>query len=260
MQYTLLEIVQTVLSSMDSDEVNSINDTVESQQVVEVVKTVYNDIVSRSNLAAHKIPFNLAASADSSKPVLMTKPTNISTVDWVKYDCRLLGETDPNWNYINFKPFDTFMSQTQMLSPSESDVDSMSVTSDGFTFTFHFKNNTAPSSYTTYNDSTLIFNAYDSAVDSTLQSSKSLGWGNKNLSFTPLDTFVPDLPDDLFSLLINEAKSLAWTELKQTAHAKAESTARRNWTHLSKRKSHIPSGLFNSGSHGRDMFPNFGRK
>lgn len=260
MQYTLLEIVQTVLSSMDSDEVNSINDTVESQQVVEVVKTVYNDIVSRSGLAAHKIPFNLAASTDVTKPVLMTKPSNINTIDWIKYDCRMYGETSPNWVYVNFVPFDQFMSETQMLSTTESDVDTMTVISDGFTFTFHFKNNTAPSQYTTYNDNTLIFNAYDSSVENTLQSSKSLGWGSKNLQFIQLDTFVPDLPEDLFSLLINEAKSLAWAELKQTSHAKAEATARKNWTHLSKRKSHIPTSTFYSGSHGRDMFPNFGRK
>lgn len=245
---------------MDSDEINSINDTVESQQVMEVVKTVYNDIISRSNLAAHKIPFNLAASTDSTKPVLMTKPTNINTIDWIKYDCRLSGETDPSWNYITFEPFDTFMSMTQSLSPSESDVDSMTIVSDGFSFTFHYKNNTCPSMYTTYNDSTLIFNAFDSAVETTLQSSKSIGWGSKNLTFSPTDSFVPDLPEDLFSLLINEAKSLAWAELKQTTHSKAESTARRNWTHLSKRKSHIPVGNFYSGSHGRDMFPNFGRK
>jgi len=260
MQYTNLQIVQTILSSMDSDEINSVSDTVESQQVLEIVKTTYNDIVSRSNLAAHKIPFNLGASNDSTKPVLMTKPSNISTIDWIKYDCRLSTEVDPNWEYIPFEPFDTFMSMTQSLNPTESDVDTMTITSDGFTFTFHFKNNTSPSMYTVYGDGNLIFNAYDSTVDTTLQSTKSLGWGTKNLTFVSSDTFVPDLPDDLFSLLINEAKSLAWAELKQTAHAKAESTARRNWTHLSKRKAHVPSGSFYSGSHARDAFLNFGRK
>lgn len=245
---------------MDSDEVNSINDTVESQQVMEVVKTVYNDIVSRSDLASNKTPFNLAASADSSKPVLMTRPTNINTIDWVKYDCRMVTETNPNWVYIPFEPFDSFMSQTQMLVPSESDVDTMSITSDGFIFTFHFKNNTCPTMYTTYNDSTLIFNAYDSAVDTTLQSTKTMCWGSKNLTFVPSDTFVPELADDLFSLLINESKSLAWAELKQVPHAKAEASARKNWSHLSKKRAHIPSGKFYSNAHARDAFPNFGRK
>lgn len=261
MQYTLLEIVQTIESSMDSDEVNSIDDTVESQQVVEIVKTVYNDIVSRSGLALHKIPFNLGASTDSTKPVMMFKPSNISTIDWVKYDCHLSTETDPAWQYIPFMNFETFMSETQMLSPSESDVDTMSVTADGSIYTFHFKNNTAPSMYTVVGDETLIFNAYDSSVDTTLQATKSLAQGTKNLTFNPVDSFVPDLPDDMFSLLINEAKSLAWAELKQVPHAKAEVTAKKNWVHLAKNRVHVPStSRFDGGTHPRQLGPNFGRK
>ena len=42
---TLLEIVQDILSDMDSDEVNSINDSVESLQVAQIVKTAYYNIV-----------------------------------------------------------------------------------------------------------------------------------------------------------------------------------------------------------------------
>ncbi len=84
MKYTLLEIVQSVLSSMDSDEINSIDDTVESQQVVEIVKTVYDDIISRSDLNSNKTLFNLIGSTDPSKPTLMTRPEGIDRVDWLK--------------------------------------------------------------------------------------------------------------------------------------------------------------------------------
>ncbi len=41
MKYTLLEIVQEILSDMDSDEVNSIDDTTESEQVATIVKSTY---------------------------------------------------------------------------------------------------------------------------------------------------------------------------------------------------------------------------
>jgi hypothetical protein len=36
---TLLEIVQDILSDMDSDEVNSINDSVESLQLAQMIKS-----------------------------------------------------------------------------------------------------------------------------------------------------------------------------------------------------------------------------
>ena len=38
---TVLEMVQDILNDMDSDEVNSINDTIEAQQVANTVRTVY---------------------------------------------------------------------------------------------------------------------------------------------------------------------------------------------------------------------------
>jgi hypothetical protein len=47
MKMTLLEIVQSTLSSMDSDAVNNINDTIESTQVAEVAKEVYYELDDR---------------------------------------------------------------------------------------------------------------------------------------------------------------------------------------------------------------------
>jgi hypothetical protein len=38
---TLLEIVQDVLNDMDSDEVNSISDTVEATQIANICRSVY---------------------------------------------------------------------------------------------------------------------------------------------------------------------------------------------------------------------------
>ena len=51
MKYTLLAIVQEILSDMDSDEVNSIDDTVESQQVASIVRSAYMAIMSNRNWA-----------------------------------------------------------------------------------------------------------------------------------------------------------------------------------------------------------------
>jgi len=68
------------------------------------------------------------------------------------------------------------------------------------------------------------------------------------------DTFIPELDDQQFPLLLNEAKSLAFFELKQTPHTKAEQEARRQWTSLQRDKSvdDKPSSF--------DALPNFGRR
>jgi hypothetical protein len=104
MKYTLLELTQAVLSSMDSDEVNSITDTVESQQVVEVIKTVYDDIISRGDLNSNKTLFNLTASNDLTKPILMTRPDGIERIEWIKYDIRGNGDVVPSWDTLMYLP------------------------------------------------------------------------------------------------------------------------------------------------------------
>jgi len=136
MKYTLLELTQAVLSSMDSDEINSITDTPESQQVVAVLKTVYDHIISRGDLTSNKILFNLAASTDVNKPVLMTKPTNIDRMEWLKYNTVLAANTDPDWAEMVYLPVEDFMEYTHQYNLSETNVKSFNYVSDGFVFTF----------------------------------------------------------------------------------------------------------------------------
>jgi len=69
---------------------------------------------------------------------------------------------------------------------------------------------------------------------------------------------VPELLPQQFQLLINEAKSLAWAELKQVPHQKAELSARRNWRHLQRTRRSVPDGTFNNKV-GFDRLPNFAR-
>ncbi len=259
MRYTLLELTQDILSSMDSDEINSISDTPESLQVVKVIKTVYDDIISRGDLQSNKTLFNFTPSNDTSKPVLMYKPDNIDRIEWLRYNTFLQGDTDAAWRDITFIPIEHFIEQMQMGNVTETNMESFEFVTDGFVFTFYYRNDTAPHYYTTFDDNTVIFDSYDKSVDTTLQSSKTLAFGSKKTTFIEEDSFVPSLQPQQFALLLNEAKSLAWAELKQTSHGKAEQTARRNWRHLQKTKENIPSGRFGSNAHPFDQLRNFGR-
>lgn len=253
MRYTLLQLTQDVLSSIDGDEINSISDTTESLQVVTIIKTCYDDIQSRAELPIQKTLFNLTASGDATYPTLMTKPTTIDHIEWLKYNCVEDGDTDPVWKELTFLDIEPFMLMTQALLPSLTEVETFEYTINGFTFSFHYYNERGPTYYTSFDDNIMIFDAYDADVDSTLQTSKTLAWGELTNVFTQSDAFVPNLQPDQFALLLNEAKSLAWAELRQAEHAKAEKTARRNWAHLGKMKQAIPANQHALG-------PDFGRR
>lgn len=250
MKRTLLDMTQSILSALDSDEVNSISDTTESLQVAEVIRTTYFNIVARTNLPEHKQIFQLEASLDSNLPVLMYRPTTVNRIDWIKYQDE---DQDDQYKYVTMIPIEQFMDMTTNLDLDQTNVDTMTLTLGGEDFTFKFQKDRQPTYCTVIKDSYIIFDAFNEDYDSTLQKSKTMCFGEILPVFTLSDNFIPDMDDQQFPLLLNEAKSLAFLELKQMQHPKADQEAKRQWHNLQRMKSvaEVPSYF--------DQLPNFGR-
>jgi hypothetical protein len=248
---TLLDIVQTILSSMDGDEVNSINDTIEAQQVALCVRTVYEQMVVEGNLPENFHLFSLNASGDADKPTLMTLPATADNILWLKYNTITSGETDVNWQAVAFKNPTEFIRDMHLLKSSDDNV--FSFTHGGVVY--YGQNDKAPQFYTSIDDSTLIFDSYDSTVDNTLQASKTMAYGEKILSFTLDDDYTPPLDSNLFPRLLNEAKALAFAEVKQAVNAKAEKGAREGKIRMQRNKQNVPghSSFYST-------LPDYGRK
>lgn len=254
-EYTLLDYVQTILSAMDSETVNSYSDTVESIQVANVVRTVYNDIQARVDLPEHYTLFELESSGDATQPVLMTRPSDVLTIEWIQYDKVVSGDTDPFYQDVKFLALDEFLRRMNSLKASDTNVETFDLTRNTDTLTFLYWNDRAPQYYTTFDDWTIIFDAYDATVDSTLQNDKTRAYGKKDQAFTLSDLFVPFLDRDLSTLLLNEAKVLAFAELKQDKHDVARQWATRGWTKVQQSS----RGIDNHRTE-LDRAPNYGRK
>jgi hypothetical protein len=285
MKRTLLDLTQNILGAMNSDEVNSIGDTVESSQVAEAIRTTYFNILGRAELPEHNKLFQLTGAADVTRPVLMLRPEEgVTKLEWVKYfNTNLLGsstsggqqhdtnvdltteeiaegQSGPQFQYVQILDNQTFLDMVNMLNPNESNVknfmfqDFMSVSEKPDTFLVQYRNDKQPSYCTVVQNYYFIFDSFDNTQDSTLQSSKSQCFGFITPTFTMTDTFVPDLDDWAFPLLLNEAKALAFYELKQTIHPQAEREIDRQWSALQKTKAIVnkPSWF--------DQLPNFGRR
>lgn len=255
MKYTLLQMTQYVLSSIDGDEVNSINDTVESQQVVKLIKRCYGNIAESGDYPKQYTLFGLTASNDASLPCVMYLPTDtVKNMDWLKYDCKATGETDTNFQWMKFVELPEFLNRMHALTPSaDSTLTTMSVTTNGQAVQYIIINDTAPTYYTTIDDSTLIFNAYDSAVDTTLQTSKTLAYGEAVLPWTESDSYV--IPINDHQVLLNDVIAWAWAELKQSINAKAERAVRDQKVTMQRKKHQI-----NPDSNYQTMTPNYGRR
>lgn len=281
MKMTNLDYVQNILSSLGSDEVNSVSDTTESLQVLTVLKTAYFNMVGRLHLPEHGQLIQLDASTDETMPVLMYIPAEVTHLQWLKYFNNTPVGTDddsgfqhdlnvditsdgnstvapPGYNYINILPIREFIDMTNSFNPSNSNVLSFTFTdsNNGFpgNYTFYYKNNKSPQFCTIIGDYYVIFDGYDATTDTTLQSSKTMGYGEITPTWGDTDIFIPNIDDDQVPLLLNEAKSLAYFELKQSVHTKAEQEAKRQWSSVQRDKS-----IINRPSY-FDQLPDFGRR
>lgn len=245
---TVLQMTQKILSSMDSDDVNSINDTVEAQQVVDVLEIVYFEIITSRVWPHLKQLDQLDGLSDSTKPNYMKLPENVSDTYWVKYDKQLVSDTRTKMLAVGYLPPDEFMELLDTRLSSAANVTSIA----GFnSVPLLIKTDTAPTYWTSFDDEYIVFDSYDSDVDSTLQASKSQVYVYKEASWTSSNGFVPDLPSKNFPFLLAEAKSVCSLEIRQIQNIAADRASRRQRTWSAREKFRENGDL---------KIPDFGRK
>src|SRR5690348_2839489 len=189
MRYTLLEMVQLILSAMDSDEVNAISDTVESNQVALLLKSVFYDLATELRLPEHDSLFELDASGDDTQPTLMTVPSNVVKLKTVSYNNILTDDSYSNYVPCVYLTFPQFMDLTGPWKDFTDDVGEMSFLNNDETFEVMYMTNKMPQFYTTVDDYTLLFDSYDIDEDTTLQKSKTLCTGSVYPTFTLTEDF-----------------------------------------------------------------------
>jgi len=226
MRYTLLELTQSILRSMESDEVSSISETQEASDVVDIIKECYFDIVGQNNLKEHEGVFKLDASGDNLKPTLMIVPSQVARVDSLRYNIGDLA--NPDWKPLYYVDNDEFLFYQSGLDADESTVSTMTVPINSTNLVLKFENNRFPAVYTIFDETLVVFDAVDLVEETTLTQVRSLGHGLIIPIFTRTNAFIPDLDPRQFQLLLQDAKATAHVELKQAVNPKAEQKYRRN--------------------------------
>ena len=220
--YTLLGMVQDILSDMTSDSVNSIDDTVESLQVANIIKSTYLFLISKMDRPWLGTLFQLEAGT-STYPTRMRLPDDVEKVLWIKYNKKTSTDTQDRWGDVTYKDPKEFMDLNYNRNSAATNVDTITLVENVPIF---IMNDRAPSYWTTFDDEYIIMDAYDSAVETNLQASKNTCHGYKEPTWSSTDTFVPDLPMAMFPYLLAEAKATCMIRLKQTQDPKAEKMAR----------------------------------
>lgn len=209
---TLLEIVQSTLASMASDQVNSITGSDEALVVAEIAKDTYYEILSRDDWPFLKKVRTLDAYGSTTYPTFMKSPVPVAYIKNIRYNTRKSSDTFDKYSEIQYFEPDEFLDRIYSRTSSNTNTTTLT-TPDGIKL--YIINNQPPSFYTSFDDEVIVFDAYDSSVDATLQASKSTCITVEVPNWTSSDTFTPELPHQMFPMFLAEVKAAAHQYLKQ---------------------------------------------
>lgn len=246
---TLLSMVQSILNDMTSDNVNSISDTEESEQVASIVKDTYFNLLNTLD----RVPENfelvkLDALGDSDRPNFLKIPDRVTGIQKIRYDCSL-DTNIKQFKEIKFYEPEQFLDR---IYTRNSDADNIIEVLDTDTseVTLLIQNDKQPDFYTCFDDQYVVFDSYDVSVEDTLEEDKTVVYAQIEPEWESTDTFVPDLDSNLFPLLLAEAKSMCFVNLKEIANPKVEQVARGQKVSIQNNKKKTSN---------KNCYPNYGR-
>lgn len=186
MKLTKLKIVQDILSTLDLDEVNSIGETVESEQISYIVDSIYDDMNGHKPWP-HLREFSALEITTTANKFKI--PDNIITVNDVWYNGEELSYKTPK-------------EMIQLLL--DRDITESNIDDEGA------YNDRDPVYWSSYDDTNIIVDAYDSSLVSSL----SLADMYHMPSQMTADTDYPELPERFHSTLYHGALADAFYTLK----------------------------------------------
>lgn len=248
MKKTLLDLVQSILNDMDSDEVNSISDTVESQQVANIIKSCYNEMISNRDWPHLRKLVQLDSLADINKPNYLRIPNGMKELEFFRYDAQLADQSRSVMADVKYKEPDAFL---RYLSGRNGAFTNVVEVVDFSGSKLLIQTDKAPTYWTSFDDEHIVTDSYDKSVDDTLHASKTQCLAYMEPTWVHMDDAIPNLPEEAFAALEEEAKSTAFVVIKQMANQKAEQKAARQNRWLSRKAWR---------AHGGIQYENYGRK
>lgn len=250
MKLSLLDMVQDIASDMNSDNVNSIYDTVESLQIAQIIKSTFYELHGNRNWPSTRELIQLSSSGTLSRPTHMKLPEDVKEIESaeIKYNKQKPDESRLRYDDVHYVYPDEFL---HMVNNRDNTKDNTDVILDVNGVELLIFTDRHPEYFTSFDGEYLVFDSYNIDVDSTLQNSKTQVIAYSVPSWQQVDSFVPDITIDAFPLLLAEAKSRCFVAIKEMANEKVEQSAQKQSRWLSRKAWRVKGGV---------RYPDYGRK
>ncbi len=255
-QKTLLDIVQGIMSDMDSDNVNKVDDTEESEQVARMILGIYEDMATELDLPPNRKLLELAGATSTTRATEVVLDDRVVELGWVKYNHAATGVAN-DFQEIFYQTPEMFTLTMQGLDQTLSTVSTYATaTADLGGVDIYFKNDKDPTAYTTFDDRILIFDSVDIAVDTSgLAASKLMAYGALHAALALADATVFPIGRQLMSRLVNDSREMAFDLWKEGAPPSVRRKRVRSETRVQRAK-----GLLSIARQDGVSRPDYGRK
>ncbi|MEE8208003.1 MAG: hypothetical protein V3T88_03485 [Nitrosomonadaceae bacterium] len=244
---TILKLVQELGASIGSDEIDTLNETIEATEIATILEQTVDEIISRKRweFLKDRVRQLDARTGGSLQLNTLNIPSDVTRVNCVKYRSDNDVET---YHLLTYKQPCDFLELVQARDPADADTIKQ-VNEDGVSL--FIMTNIAPQFYTSFDEEIITFDAYDD----------TRGTGNLIADSVIIADIVPvtdytdpaavlNIPERMESLVFNEALSTCNYRLRQTRDPKADRVALRQHRAL-REQEHVTNRDFKERSYGR---------
>lgn len=193
---TLLRVVQDYLTYVDGFPVDSIFDSEESQQAALIAEHVFDTLVDKNRDQAYQtVVRSLDSSGDNTRPCVLLIPSEIRRIHTAELWYNV-SDTGIDWKAVKYISPEEFLKLADMqYKDSETNKQTMLVNGTPFVI----RNDKSPDYFTSFDDHELIFDSFDSTIDTVLQESKTKVIATQAPVFLIEDDFEIPLPERMQS-------------------------------------------------------------
>lgn len=219
---TILELVQQLGEGIDSDEIDSLQETEEVARIENVLKQTTQEILDRKTweFMKGKVRQLDVRTVGSTELNTLTIPADVTRIDCLKYK-----DDTGKFRELVYMEACEFVQLLQSRDATEANITAI-INADGVAL--NVDTTKAPQNWTSFDEVTITFDAYDSTA----------GTGNLIADSVIIADVMPvtdftdpaavlNIPERMETLVFNEALVTCNYRLRQTADPRADRVARR---------------------------------
>lgn len=228
-RYTMLEMVQEVGRALASDEITTMDESVEAVDITNIAAAALENMSTRREWywRQHKVRQMLPGTGGQKTSMVL--PDDVDAIEKVQYRSDIFGSNQATFSTLEFIELEKFLELVRSRDLAAPNVETLPLGDDAVPI--YVYNDRPPKYFTQFDEGVIVCDAYDIAVDpSGLSSSRSMLVATVNIDTSTARTtpgWIAPIPTRFFPLWLALATASASLKLRQMQDADAEREARR---------------------------------